>query len=178
MPRLFTGIEIPADAVTALCGLRGGLPGARWIDPQNYHLTLRFIGDVDNHIAHSVAEMLDRIRRPAFSITFDGIGAFGGRKPHSVYAGVVNAPALTALQGEQERLMQMIGLPPESRKYAPHVTLARLRGASAGSVATYIEARGGFLWGPIEIGRFVLFSSRSGSGGGPYVVEEVYPLDG
>ncbi len=178
MPRLFTGLEMPADAVSVLTGLRGGLPGARWIDPENYHVTLRFIGDVDNRTASSVADMLDRIRRSAFSITLDGIGVFGGRKPHSVFAGVTSSPDLAALQAEQERMMQMLGLPPDPRKFSPHVTVARLRGVSPGAVAAYMESRGGFFWGPIAIGRFVLFSSRSNQGGGPYVVEEAYPLEG
>lgn len=177
MPRLFTGLELPAGAVDALTGLRGGLPGARWIDTENYHVTLRFIGDVDNRTAHSVVEMLDRIRRPTFTITLDGIGVFGGKKPHSIYASLQAPPDLSALQAEQERLMQKIGLPPDSRKFAPHVTLARLRGVSPASIAAYMEARGGFYWGPIQIDRFVLFSSRSGQGGGPYVVEETFPLE-
>ncbi len=178
MPRLFTGLEMPADAVATLTSLRGGIPGARWIDPENYHVTLRFIGDVDNRTAHSVAEMLDRIQRPVFSITLDGVGVFGGRKPHSIFANVAASPPLSALQAEQERMMQMLGLPPDPRKFAPHVTIARCRGVSAGVVATYMESRGGFFWGPIEISRFVLFSSRSGQGGGPYVIEEAYPLEG
>lgn len=176
MPRLFTGLEIPADATAMLTGLRGGLPGARWIDPENYHVTLRFIGDIDNRTAHSVAEMLDGIRRPAFEITLDGIGVFGGRKPHSVFADVRASRDLTALQAEQERMMQRLGLPPDPRKFAPHVTVARLRGASPLAVADYIQSRGRFHWGPIGIARFVLFSSRSGQGGGPYVIEEAYPL--
>ena len=63
MPRLFTGLEIPADIGQALSLLRGGLPGARWIDPENYHLTLRFIGDVDDAVAHEIASLLGRVRR-------------------------------------------------------------------------------------------------------------------
>ena len=47
MPRLFTGIEVPAEIRLALSAHRGGLPGARWVDPDQYHMTLRFIGDVD-----------------------------------------------------------------------------------------------------------------------------------
>lgn len=72
--------------------------------------------------------------------------------------------------------MQRLGLPPDPRKFAPHVTVARLRGASPLAVADYIQSRGRFHWGPIGIARFVLFSSRSGQGGGPYVIEETYPL--
>ena len=77
MPRLFTALEIPRDAAMSLSLLRGGLPGARWIDVENYHLTLRFIGDVEGHVADEVANALDRISRPAFTLTLSGVGAFG-----------------------------------------------------------------------------------------------------
>ena len=63
--------------------MEGGLPGARWIDVENYHLTLRFIGDVEGHVADEIANALDRIRRPSFSLTLSGVGAFGSRKPHA-----------------------------------------------------------------------------------------------
>ena len=52
MPRLFTALEIPRNAAMSLSLLRGGLPGARWIDVENYHITLRFIGDVDGSSCH------------------------------------------------------------------------------------------------------------------------------
>ena len=86
MPRLFTGVEIPADIGHALGMLRGGLPGARWIDPENYHLTLRFIGDVDDMIAHEVASLLGRVKRGAFDLHLEGLASFGGRKPRAVVA--------------------------------------------------------------------------------------------
>ena len=60
MPRLFTGLEIPAEIGQTLSNLRGGLPGARWIDPENYHVTLRFIGDIDGIYANEIASMLFR----------------------------------------------------------------------------------------------------------------------
>jgi RNA 2',3'-cyclic 3'-phosphodiesterase len=178
MPRLFTGIEIPPDIVRTLSGLRGGLPGARWIDPENYHLTLRFIGDIDNPIAEEIAEALAEVAREPFSLRFVGLGAFGGRKPHIVHAAVEPSPALSALQAEHERLIQRAGIPPEGRKFTPHVTIARLRGVSPSAVAQYIESRGGFATDPFEVTRFALFSARANQGGGPYIVEETYPLDG
>ncbi len=67
--------------------LRGGLPGARWIDVENYHITLRFIGDVEGHVADEVANALDRVRRPEFMLNLSGVDAFGSKKPHSIYAG-------------------------------------------------------------------------------------------
>jgi 2'-5' RNA ligase len=176
MPRLFTGVEIPSDIGQALSTLRGGLPGARWINPENYHLTLRFIGDVDDTVAHEVASLLGRVKRGAFDLHLDGLTSFGGRKPRAVVANVAPAQALLEVQAEQERLMQRIGLEPEGRKYTPHVTLARLRESSSRDVAEYLAARGFFRTSPFKVSRFVLFSSRASVGGGPYVVEASYPL--
>jgi RNA 2',3'-cyclic 3'-phosphodiesterase len=176
MPRLFTGLEIPADIGQALSSLRGGLPGARWIDPENYHLTLRFIGDVDDITAQEVALMLGRVQRGAFELHLDGLTSFGGRKPRAVVASVAPEPHLLEVQAEHERLMQRIGLEPEGRKYTPHVTLARLRESSSRQVADYLAARGFFRTASFTVSRFVLFSSRDSVGGGPYVVEASYPL--
>jgi 2'-5' RNA ligase len=176
MPRLFTGVEIPSDIGQALSILRGGLPGARWIDPENYHLTLRFIGDVDDAVAHEVESLLGRVKRGAFDLHLDGLASFGGRKPRAVVANIAPAQALLDVQAEQERLMQRIGLEPEGRKYTPHVTLARLRESSSRDVAEYLAAHGLFHTAPFKVSRFVLFSSRASSGGGPYIVEASYPL--
>jgi 2'-5' RNA ligase len=176
MPRLFTGVEIPADVADRLALLRGGLVGARWIDRENYHLTLRFIGDVDMVAAEAVAEGLARVRRRSFPLRITGVGALGTRKPHTVAATVEPSSPLLELQAEHDRIVQRAGLPPEGRKYTPHVTLARLRHGSDRDIADYLSLRGGFLAGPFQIERFVLFSSRDSVGGGPYVVEEAYDL--
>jgi 2'-5' RNA ligase len=176
MPRLFTGLEIPPDVGNALAMLRGGLPGARWVDPENYHLTLRFIGDVDDVVAHEVASMLNKVNRGAFRLRLDGLTSFGGRKPRAVVASVSPLQAVVELQAEHERLMQRVGLEPEGRKYIPHVTLARLRDSSSRQVADYLAMRGAFRSMAFEVSRFVLFSSRASVGGGPYVIEAAYPL--
>jgi len=176
MPRIFTGLEIPAALAEALAMLRGGLPGARWIDPEHYHLTLRFIGDVDDSTAHEVASLLGRIRRPALELRFDALSSFGGRRPRAVVAILAQTAGLMELQAEHERLMQRGGLEPEGRKYTPHVTLARLREASSRQVAEYLSTRALFRPLPFTISRFVLFSSRASVGGGPYLVEAAYPL--
>src|SRR5690606_16964851 len=111
MPRLFTALEIPRDAALSLSLLRGGLPGARWIDVENYHITLRFIGDVEGHVADEVANALDRVRRPEFMLNLSGVNAFGSKKPHSIYAGVSPSPELNALQAEIERICQRLHIP-------------------------------------------------------------------
>lgn len=176
MPRLFTALEIPRNAAMSLSLLRGGLQGARWIDVENYHLTIRFIGDVDAPTADRVAEALDRVRRVEFPLGLCGVGAFGSKRPHSIWAGVRPCEELNDLQADIERCCARAGLPGDGRKFKPHVTIARLRNKSAGEVAHYLTTRGNFSTDSFQVGRFVLMSSRDSVGGGPYVLEEAYPL--
>ncbi len=176
MPRLFSALEIPPPIAERLSGLRGGLHGARWVEPENYHITLRFIGDVDETTAREFAAALSRVRLPGFALTLDGLGSFGNRKPRAVWAGVAAPPALDALQRAHERAAQAAGLAPEPRNFHAHVTLARMRGVKAPAVAQWLGERGAFLAGPFPVSRFVLLSSRASQGGGPYVVEQSYSL--
>lgn len=176
MPRLFTGLEIPSETALMLSLLQGGLKGARWIDPENYHITLRFIGDIDDRTADEVVAALERVRRDPIEIRLDGLGSFGTGKPHAVWARVQPTTELSELQAEQERILQRLLLPPERRKYTPHVTLARCRTSSNEEVAKWLSERGAFQAPPFIAARFVLFSAKSSVGGGPYLVEEAYPL--
>ncbi|GBD50578.1 RNA 2',3'-cyclic phosphodiesterase [Methylopila sp. Yamaguchi] len=176
MPRLFTAIEVPEDIGLALSGYRGGLSGARWIDVENYHVTLRFLGDVDEGVAQEAAYLLGAIRRPPFDVAIEGLDAFGGARPRALIAKVAPSPAILELQAEHERLMRRAGLPAESRKFTPHVTLARLRDASPRAVADYLGLRGGPARLSFRAEQFVIYSSRDSVGGGPYVVEAAYPL--
>lgn len=176
MPRLFTALEVPPIIGMKLSTLRGGLPGARWIDVENYHITLSFIGDIDDRLARDVAEALDGIRRPILDITVDGLDAFGGARPKSVYARVLQTTPLMELQAAQERLLRRLGVPIENRQYTPHITLARLRSeATARLTADWLALRGGGRLS-FTAERFVLYSSRDSVGGGPYIVEEPYEL--
>lgn len=176
MPRLFTALEIPSPLAFSLSLLRGGLPGARWVDPENYHITLRFIGDIDHRTADEVGQALMRVDKPGFDLAVAGLDALGGNKPHSIVAAVRPSQVLRDLQGEHERIIQRIGLEPERRKFRPHVTLARIKGVSEADAAAYLALRGDFRTPPFPVGRFVLLSSRDSRGGGPYVMEEAYPL--
>ena len=176
MPRLFTALEIPAEVATALGQHRGGLPNARWIEPADYHITLRFLGDVDRRTAQDIDEFLHDVSTYPFEVVFDALDSFGGDKPRAVFARVQPSRALTELQGEVDRLMRRIGLPPEGRKFVPHVTLARLRDASPVDVAHYLGRHP--IVRPISFTarRVALMSSRDSIGGGPYVLEAAYPL--
>lgn len=177
MPRLFTGLEVPHDVQLALSLKRGGLFGARWIDPENYHITLCFIGDVDNRTANEVSDELDRLSHSSgFRIKLSQLGSFGGDRPRALFAAVEPSEGLTHLQSAHERVLRRAGVEPEARRFVPHVALARLKGTSAPEVAEFIHQAGHFAPLEFTVGRFVLFSSRASVGGGPYLVEQSYPL--
>lgn len=178
MLRLFTGLEIPHDIRFELDMMKGGIPGARWIERDNYHLTLRFIGDVEEGQAREVAEALDAIAVPRLVTRLKGLGAFGGAKPHTIYAQVEASAELKRLQAAHERVCQQAGLAGETRKFTPHVTIARLRRADAGDVQRYIAAHNLFESRAFEVDRFVLYSARPSRGGGPYAVAAEYALMG
>jgi len=177
MPRLFSAIEIPRSIAERLTMLRSGLSGARWIDPENYHLTLRFIGDVDGATARDFTTALGAIDVPPFELRLNGLGSFGGNKPRAIFADLAPSAALETLQRAHERAAREAGLPPESRNFKPHVTLARLRGARADAVAAYLERQGGVEAESFTVNRFVVYSSRNSVGGGPYVIEAAYDLE-
>jgi 2'-5' RNA ligase len=174
MPRLFTGVEIPPDVAFDLDLMRGGIIGARWIDRESFHITLRFIGDIEEGLAREIAYELDGVASRPFSLRLKGIDVFGGNRPNTLYAGVEESPELRRLQSTQERICQMLGLEAEPRKFAPHVTLARVKDADLGQIHRYVSSHSLYKSREFEVDRFVLFSSRPSRGGGPYAVEQSY----
>lgn len=176
MPRLFTGLEIPDDVARELDLMKGGLMGSRWIDRESFHITLRFIGDIDEWLAREIAYELDAVTARPFSLRLNSINVFGGNKPHTLYAGVEESPELRRLQAIHERICQVLGLDAEARKFVPHVTLARLKDTNLRAVHHYLAAHSLYKSRIFEVSRFVLFSSRPSRGGGPYAVEESYDL--
>jgi 2'-5' RNA ligase len=178
MPRLFTALELPAHITDRLGLLRGKLPGARWIDPDYYHITLRFAGDVDDRTAWNFMSALEDIDMPSLRIRLRELGSFGGNKPRSLWAGVEPNESLIALQKAHERAARIAGLPAEARNFTPHITLARLSHTKPQVLADYLSYFGGFFTEPFTIDGFVLFSSRANQGGGPYLVEAEYPFAG
>lgn len=178
MPRLFTALEIPQTLAPRLAMLRDGLNGAHWVIPDNYHITLRFVGDIEDSAAQDFADALAAIEMESFHVEVSGLNSFGGRKPRAIYAALKASEALERLARAHERAARVAGLPPESRNFTPHITLARLKNARADTVAHYLQRFGGFFSEPFPVSRFLLLSSRAMQGGGPYVIEEVYPLGG
>ena len=180
MPRLFSAFEIPPDVAARLAFFRGGLFGARWVEPEDYHITLRFFGDIDPHTARAVDN--DLIATESFfhgqslHLHFDEISVFGGQQPRALIARVKPGSGLSRLQAAHEAIARRNGLAPETRKFTPHVTLARLRGVEPQAVGAWLSERAYPLALSFEAARFALYSSRDSVGGGPYRIEAVYPF--
>jgi 2'-5' RNA ligase len=178
MPRLFTGIEIPAEVREEIARIRVPLPGGRWTEPENLHLTLRFVGDLEKPQAREFADGLETIDVDAFELRLAGLGTFGGNEPRSIWAGVEPSAPLEALARANDRAARTAGLPPDGRPFKPHVTLARLKYATPDEVARVLQRIGAFRSKPFIVARFVLFSAKPKTGGGPYAIEEAFPLRG
>jgi len=176
MIRLFVAIAIPDDVAETLLMLEGGVPGARWQEREQLHLTLRFIGEVDGRDAQGIDDALRAISAPRLSLQLKGVGEFGGKQPRALWAGVAPNEALMHLNRKVETALQRIGLEAESRKFAPHVTLARLRAPPRDKVMEFLVHHALYSSAPFEAAEFVLYSSHMTPNGSIYTPERAYPL--
>lgn len=178
MVRLFVALDLPAQVRERLRLLTGAkLPGARWVPPENMHLTLRFVGEVDHGRADDIDGALAGIAARGFDLTLEGVGAFeSGRRVHALWAGVERNPALDHLRAKIESAVVRAGCEPERRKFSPHVTLARLDQPDPAKFGAWLHANALFRLGPVPVEHFTLFSSRLGRDGAHYTAEADYPL--
>jgi 2'-5' RNA ligase len=175
--RLFVGLDFAWETKQLLASLAGGVPGARWVPPENYHLTLRFIGEVPAHRAEEIDLALAMLRARAFPLVLAGMGTFAkGGQANQLWVGVEKNPALEALHSKVETALQRTGCEPERRRFTPHITLARLRDAAEGKLAAFVQSHNLFRAGPMPVEHFVLFSSRLGKEASVYTPEVEYAL--
>lgn len=175
--RLFVAIALPEDVRDALARLAHGLPGARWVAPENLHLTLRFIGEVDADVGHDIDAGLAGVRSPAFSLTLAGVDRFGDRRNvRQLWVGAEPEPALVRLHDKVEAAVVRAGLKPEGRKFKPHITLARFKSRPGPRLGDYLSHNSLFRLPPFEVNNFVLFSSFLSSSGSIYTEEAAYEL--
>jgi len=177
MMRLFVAIALPDSVADGLVMLQGGIPGARWSTREQLHLTLRFIGEVDGRDAAAIDDALAAIRSPGFALELKGVGEFGGRNPRALWAGVRDEGPVVHLQRKIESAVQRAGIAAEERKFSPHITLARLRGAPRDRVITFLSAHALYASGPFEVNGFVLYSSTLTPNGSLYRPERSYRLE-
>ena len=176
MPRLFIGLTPPRVVRDALLTATGGVEGVRWQSEAQLHLTLRFVGDVPAPEAEDLAAELGRVRAAPFTLHLAGAGHFERKgREHTLWVGIAPSPELVALHAKVERVCQHVGLEPEPRKFAPHVTLARLP-ASAGPIGGWLAEHGAFTAPPWPVSEFALIESTLGSGGSHYEPAVTYRL--
>jgi RNA 2',3'-cyclic 3'-phosphodiesterase len=177
MLRLFVGIPFPPELKLRLSQLCAGLPGAKWVDPGNFHLTLRFIGEVGEDLAADIDAALSRLRARPFVLQLAGTGVFGnGGAARSLWVGVERNPPLAALRDKIEQALVRTGLPPEPRKFAPHVTLARLKYPAPDRIAVFLAASAQFRAEPLEVDSFSLIASLQTKAGSVYEDQADYRL--
>jgi len=180
VPRIFVGIDLPDEIDQHLDLLCGGVPGARWEGRDKFHLTLRFIGDVDGGVAARVGDALDDVEFRTFAMTLAGVGFFPPRgQPRSLWAGVEEPAPLEELHRKIERaLAKLDEIEPDARKFAAHVTLGRLRDAPQDRVAAFLAHHSLLRSATFEVRTFQLFSSIHTPTGSKYRIERAYPARG
>jgi RNA 2',3'-cyclic 3'-phosphodiesterase len=177
MLRLFVGLALPPDLKLRLSTLAGGLPGAKWVDPGNLHITLRFIGEVDEGLAGDIDEALQQVKSPRFEVELAGIGQFGaGEKTRALWVGVERNEKLLQLHDKVEHALMRVGVEPEMRKYAPHVTLARFKYVHATRLQDFIEGNSLFRAPPFPVDHFSLIASYLTKSGPIYEDQADYAL--
>lgn len=158
--RLFVALPLPGDVAEALLDTQEGIAGARWQDADNLHITLRFIGEVDRHTHADLVTALESVPLRPFPVRIAGVGHFGAdKRGKAVWARVEPSDALSELQFSVEMACRRAGLPPETRKFIPHVTIARLNSGS-GDLAGWIAQHGDLSLGPWQVEGFSLFESN------------------
>jgi len=175
--RLFVAIDLPETVQERLAGLSCGLPGARRVPPEQLHLTLRFIGEVDAALMQDIHHALSEVTVVPFFLQLAGVGFFPPRKqPQLIWAGVEKNEQLVRLRNRIEYRLVRLGLEPERRKFFPHITLARLRRTPSSRVAGFMQEHSLFYSTPFQVTRFRLYSSVLNSRGSRHYPEQEYLL--
>jgi 2'-5' RNA ligase len=178
MMRLFLGLELPNATRERLSALPApDLPSARWVPPENYHVTLRFLGETPRYLAADIDDAVSRLHARPFTVALAGLGTFArGGIAHTLWVGVDRNEALERLRGKIETTLQRLGLEPERRRFQPHVTLARLDQTPEFKLAGFIAAHNLFRAEPFVVEHFTLFSSVLGKDHAVYTPEVQYSL--
>lgn len=177
--RLFVALSLPETVRRQTALLCSGLPGARWVPPENLHITLRFLGELDGGTLDDVDAALAGVSVPRFTLSIGGVGHFGsGRQLRSVWAGVAREPALMHLRDKVESAVVRAGLPPEGKKYQPHVTLTRPKGTPVPKLQEFLVRHSLFRSESWEVGHFSIYSSFLSHEAAIYREERRYELAG
>lgn len=159
--RLFIAIELPEDIKRALGRLRVDIPGARWVPAEQIHLTLAFLGEVQETTVGRLTGELSQIQTPEFNLCFTGTGCFPDRRrPRVLWIGLGPEPRLKTLAARVHEAVLACGIPQEERPFSPHITLARLKLPAARECGAFLDQHQQEILPPISVREFTLFQSR------------------
>ena len=179
MPRAFIALDLPDSACERLREIAADLRGAGWVPVEHYHLTLRFLGEVERHAFEALGRALQGVRAEAFQFDLKGVGHFPLRgHPETLWAGVAPCEPLQRLRHRVESALVRSGLPPEGRKFHPHVALGRMKNGPPRLAAVFEVAHALFRIADIPAEYFHLYTSRLKPSGAEHAVEASYPLEG
>lgn len=177
MPRLFIAIDLPAEIKEAIHPLCSGLPGARWVPDDQLHLTLRFIGDLQHELFAGLYTRLDEVKAKPFPLHIKGLGTFPPRgKARVLWVGLKKSDALIELRKKVDSVLRRLEIPLEKKKFAPHVTIARLGKTPAPRLGNYLAANNLFRQPPFRVTSFRLYSSILRPDGAVHTCEAEYFL--
>ena len=177
MYRLFVAIALPESVIEAISWIQAGVPGARWVDVDQLHLTLAFLGEVDALGYDDVVNALATVRAEPFELSLKGLGHFPPRgRPKVLWVGVQPNEALATLRATVVRRLKRHGLSLDHRKYVPHVTIARLNGTSTGRVARFLMQNTHFEVPSFEVEEFHLYRSVLHGSGAEHHIEHSFTV--
>ena len=177
MPRLFIAVDLPEKILDNLGSMAFGIPGAKWVAPEQLHLTVRFIGEVDGALFRDIGDILHEVSAGSFSLQLKGVGYFPPRgTPRVLWAGLEKSEPLQLLRKKIDSALIRAGVAPEGRKFSPHITLARLKNSPVQKIANFLSGNGLFSQEPFQVEDFKLYSSVLSPKGAFHKVERVYPL--
>jgi 2'-5' RNA ligase len=179
MTRLFVAVDLPDHVKDRLRGVCQGVHGARWVHDDQFHITLSFLGQVEGPEQRALQEGLAGVRCDPFVLRLSGIGHFPPRgRPTVLWAGIDPDDELRVLQRRVLSRLQRLGHPPETRRYAPHVTLARLVRPAMGPLLEFMAVHADFGTETFAVTDFQLYSSVLARSGAVHRIEASYPLMG
>ncbi|MFV8753755.1 RNA 2',3'-cyclic phosphodiesterase [Nannocystaceae bacterium ST9] len=178
MARLFLGLDLPDEVDSDLQLTIGGIPGARWQTPEQLHLTLHFLGEVDGGDMRRLIAALAELDAPSFEMQLRGAGVFPPRGPTRVlWIGVHDPDPIRLLHERSGKIIDRVGIDREQRKYAPHVTLARFdRPSHDADIASWVVRHAFYSSASWRVDHVQLYSSVLGRGGPKYRIEAAIPL--
>jgi len=179
MHRLFVAVDLPDEIRNSVSRICAGIPGVKWLDVKQLHLTIRFIGDADDELFTNIRNVLAEIALPPFTMSLRGVGCFPPKRdPRVLWVGVEKSGELARLRDRVEQALVKTGLEPEERAFSPHITLARLKERPSAAIARFLEHNRQFTGGPFPVTEFHLYSSTLTREGAIHRREAGYPLAG